>query len=137
MIPAFPDFPELSGIHSERPFSLPQQNYVLAQFFLDRCCQEAQLWLEGDYLAEEREQMDLRTRMACLRAYREQLGYYEAVYLLIEAKRQLLAWGFEQLEQGRQTPHVVKILAKRECISKHPRLEQSFVELCMRMIPKE
>lgn len=137
MIPAFPDFPELSGIQSERPFSLPQQNYILAQFFLDQCCQEAQLWLEGDYPAEELERMDLRTRMACLRAYREQLGYHEAVDLLIEAKSQLLAWGIEQLEHGPQTLYVVEILARKELIFKRPRLQQRFIELCMKMIPKE
>lgn len=137
MIPAFPDFPELSGIQSERPFSLPQQNYVLARFFLEQCCQEAQLWLEGDYPAEEREQMDLRTRLECVRAYREQLGYHEAIKLLIEAKSQLLAWGMEQLEQGPQTPYVMEILTKKAQIFKHPRLQQCFVELCMKMIPKE
>lgn len=137
MIPAFPDFPEPSGIQRERPFSLPQQNYVLAQFFLEHCCQEAQLWLEGEYPMEELTQMDLHTRLACVRAYREQLGYHEAVELLIEAKSQLLAWGIEQLEQGPQTPYVVEILAKKELIFKRPRLEQRFIELCMKMIPKE
>ncbi len=137
MTHAFPEFPHLSGIKSQRPFSLPQQTYLQAQFLLEQCKGEAQRWLEGDYSAEELKRMGSLEMMDHLDAYRDQLGYDESLEMVIEAKKHLIEWGFEQLHQGSQTLPAAEILAKRMLILKRPLLREQFVEICMGMIPRE
>jgi hypothetical protein len=137
MTHAFPEFPHLPGIQSQRPFSLPQQTYLQAQFLLEQCKGEAQRWLEGDYSAEELKRMGSLEMMDHLDAYRDQLGYDEALEMVIEAKKHLIEWGFEQLRRGSQMLPAAEILAKRTLILKRPLLREQFVEICMGMIPRE
>lgn len=113
MTSVFPDFPELSQIKSERSFSLPQQNYLLSQFLLQHCDEEAQRWLEGEYPAEEFERLSPLEKWERLHDYRHQLEYEQALDLFLEARKHLIAWGFEHLRKQPQTPPVMEILAKR------------------------
>lgn len=133
MSEAFPVFPDLAGIQSERAFSMQQQNYLVAKCLLDECHSEAQRLLEGDYSAEQRDHMDRSAYAACLGGYLEQLDYYSHLDTFIEAKRQLLEWGMEYLRQGTQTPTAQAILTKSDLIQKMPSLQEKFLEICMRM----
>jgi hypothetical protein len=132
-----PEFPHMPDIQSQRPFSRPQQNYLHAQFLLKQCKDEAQRWFEGDYSAEELNRMGRFETMDYLDAAQDQLGYDEALETFIEARNQLIEWGFEQLRQGSQMLPAAEILAKRTLILKRPLLREQFVEICMGMIPQE
>ena len=137
MTHTFPEFPHLPGIHSQRPFSRPQQNYLSAQFLLKQCKDEAQRWFEGEYSAEELNRMGRFETMDYLDAAHDQLGYDEALEMVTEARNQLIEWGFEQLRQGSQLLPAAEILAQRTLILKRPLLREQFVEICMGMIPRE
>jgi hypothetical protein len=137
MTHTFPEFPHLPGIHSQRPFSLPQQNYLSAQFLLKQCKDEAQRWFEGEYSAEELNRMGRFETLDYLDAAHDQLGYDEALEMVTEARNQLIEWGFEQLRQGSQLLPAAEILTKRTLILKRPLLREQFVEICMGMIPRE
>jgi hypothetical protein len=137
MTHAFPEFPHLPGIQSQRPFSRPQQTYLQAQFLLEQCKGEAQRWLEGEYSVEELKRMGTFEVMDYLGTAQDQLGYDEALETFIEARNHLIEWGFEQLRQGSQLLPATEILAKRTLILKRPLLREQFVEICMGMIPRE
>lgn len=130
---AFPAYPGLCGVHTQRAFSLPQQNYLLARFLLEECREEAQRRLEADCPGDEQARMGRRAYAERLDGYREQLGYDELLTLYSEAKRQLIAWGIERLRRGAPSPAAQPILARVDLIWKRPRLQERFLEICMQM----